>query len=303
MNIKQLRAFQEVIVTGSVSKAAKNLFRTQPAISSQIMSLEAEVGMPLFERRDGRLYPAPEAQFILEEATKILDKLESLESNVERIRNLEIGRINVVASLCPSIFFLPQLISQFVKEREHVDVSLFSHNSKQVQRLVSAQRYDVGIADFLSSENKGPSLINHERIDYQCVCAVPVSDALASKSFITAEDLHNKPLVVLAESDTITQQLSGLFEKQSLTMVKRFETQYFFPQLTFVENGLACAIIDPITVETYRNNCAKQASVVFLPFRPDITFSITIVTPSHMPLSTLATTFVAHLRKALLSLK
>ncbi len=303
MNIMQLRVFKEVIVTGSVSKAANNLFRTQPAISSQITSLEAEVGMPLFERRDGRLYPVPEAQFILEEATKILDKIENLESNVERIRNLEIGRINVVAMLSPSIFFLPQLISQFVKEREHVDVSLFSHSSQQVQQLVSAQRYDVGIADFLPTENTGSSLINHERIDYQCVCAVPVDDALAAKSFVTVEDLHNKPLAVLAESHAITKQLSDLFKKQSLTMVKRFETQYFLPQLTFVENGLACAIIDPITVESYRNNCAKQARVVFLPFRPEVTFSIKIVTPSHTPLSTLATTFVAYLREALLSLK
>lgn len=299
MNIKQLKAFKEVMITGSVSKAASNLFRTQPAISAQLTSLEEEVGMALFERREGRLHPVPEAEYLLSEAIDILEKIENLEDNMTRVRHIEAGKINVAAMLSPSIFFLPSLISEFVKDKEHVDVSLFSHSSFQAQQLMSAQRYDVGIVDHVSQTDSSFSLINHDRLDYRCLCAVSINDPLAQKSYITATDLDNKPLAMLAESHAIHKQIKQIFNEQKVTLNTRFETQYFLPQLSFVENGLACAIIDPITVASYRANCIHHEKIVFLPFKPNIIFSISIVTPAHRPLSLLASMFVNTLKKEL----
>ena len=54
MNLKQLSAFREVMLTGSVSEAARNLYRSQPAISSLIAGLEDDIGFKLFARRGGR---------------------------------------------------------------------------------------------------------------------------------------------------------------------------------------------------------------------------------------------------------
>ncbi len=299
MNIKQLKAFKEVMITGSVSKAATNLFRTQPAVSAQLTSLENEIGMALFERREGRLHPVPEAEYLLCEAVEILDKIENLEDNLTRVRNLETGKINIVSMLSPSIFFLPNLISEFVKGRGNVDVSLLSQSSFQAQQLMSAQGYDVGIVDHVSQSDSSFSLINHERLDYQCLCAVSVDDPLAKKSYLTAEDLNHKPLAMLSESHATHAQLKQVFEEKNLILNIRFETQYFLPQLSFVENGLACALIDPITVASYKANCIKHSNVVFLPFKPNITFSISIVTPAHRPLSLLASEFVTILKAEL----
>lgn len=60
MNLKQLRAFREVMLTRSVSEAARSLYRTQPTISALIAGLEDEIGYKLFERRGRRLHPLPE---------------------------------------------------------------------------------------------------------------------------------------------------------------------------------------------------------------------------------------------------
>jgi DNA-binding transcriptional LysR family regulator len=299
MNIKQFRAFREVMLTGSVSKAATNLFRTQPAISSQLTSLEKEIEIKLFERRDGRLHPTPEAEYLLTQSSEILDKLDNIEENLARIRNLETGRINIVAMLGPSIFFLPQLICEFVKERDHVDVSLFSHSSFQAQQLLSAQRYDVGVVDVIPEHSATQTLINHVKLDYRCVCAVPANDPLAKKTAIYAEDLDGKPLSMLAETHETFKQMKQIFEDKNLVMKKRFETQYFIPQLTFVEQGLACSIIDPLTAESYKSNCINHERIVFLPFFPAIDFSIYLITPSHRPLTILANTFVDCLKKEL----
>lgn len=299
MNLKQLRAFREVMLTGSVSKAASTLCRTQPAVSAQLTSLEKEVGLKLFNRLDGRLHPVPEAEYFLAKATEILDEIDSVQENLARVRNLEVGRINIVAMPGPSIFFLPQLISEFVKNREQVGISLFSHSSFQTQQLLSAQRYDVGVVDVFPEADAGPSLIDYDRLDYNCVCAVSKDDPLATQDSISVRDLDGKPLAMLAETHSFIQQLKQLFEQQGSRMNRRFETQYFIPQLTFVEQGLACAIVDPLTVESYQLYRKEHGSIVFLPIFPAINFSISIITPSHRSLSTLANTFVAYLKEEL----
>ena len=299
MNLKQLRAFREVMLTGSVSKAAGNLFRTQPAVSAQLTSLENELGLKLFERRDGRLHPVPEAEYLLAKSIEILDELENVQENLKMVRDLEVGRINLVAMLGTSIFLLPQLISEFVRDRKNIDVSLFTHSSYQTEQLVSAQGYDVGVVDLLAYSKSESSLLAYDILNYKCVCALPADHPLAEKSSITAKDLDSEPLAMLAESHSIYKQVNKIFKQHGVKMNRRFETQYFIPQLTFVEQGLACAIVDPLTVESYRLYRKDQGSIVFLPFTPSVEFSISIVTPSHRSLSTLASSFVSYLKKEL----
>ncbi|AZV80881.1 LysR family transcriptional regulator (plasmid) [Parasedimentitalea marina] len=65
MNFKQLTAFREVMLTGSISEAARNLLRTQPAISSLISGMEEEIGVKLFVRQGARVHPTPEAHYLL----------------------------------------------------------------------------------------------------------------------------------------------------------------------------------------------------------------------------------------------
>ena len=83
MNFKQLRAFREVMLTGSVSEAARRLFRSQPAISALIGSLEKDIGFKLFIRKDMRLQPVPEAHYLLHEVSLILDHLDNTRSTMQ----------------------------------------------------------------------------------------------------------------------------------------------------------------------------------------------------------------------------
>jgi DNA-binding transcriptional LysR family regulator len=62
VNLNKLRTFIEVVESGSISRAAQNLFRTQPAISSALKDLEEEVGLQLFERRNGKIFITPEGK-------------------------------------------------------------------------------------------------------------------------------------------------------------------------------------------------------------------------------------------------
>ena len=303
MNIKQLRAFREVMLTGSVSEAARNLHRTQPAVSSQIAGLEDEIGLKLFVRRDGRLHPVPEAQYLLAESGEILERLDNVKQTLGDLRNLETGNIRIVAMPGPSVFLLPQLVSQFVRDREDVNVSLISRSSFQVQQLVSAQQYDVGLADMMPGLDTSSSLLAHETINFKCVCAVPSDDPLAQKNVITPQDLDGKPLAMLFDDHPMYTQIKAIFEQHNLVFNQRFETQYFIPSLTFVEQRQAYAIVDPLNVESYHLYCGNHCNITFLPFSSIVNFSVSLVTPLHRPLSNLAIAFTDYLKTELQKLK
>ena len=128
MKLNQMKAFREIMVTGSVSQAARNLHRTQPSISALISGLEDELGMPLFERRKGRLHPVPEAKYLLEETNAILNKLTLTERTMKSIRNIERGRIRIVVMPGPGVFFIPDLITRFLNERKKIKVELISRS-------------------------------------------------------------------------------------------------------------------------------------------------------------------------------
>ena len=296
MNFKQLRAFREVMLTGSFSEAARNLYRTQPAISSLIAGLEDDIGFKLFTRRGGRLHPVPEAQYLFEEAGEIIGRLDVAERTIKSVRNLDRGTIRIVSMAGPSVFMLPDLISRFVAGREQVRVSLITRSSIQVQQLVAVQQYDIGLADLGFVDAIRSPLIEHEVIDFECLCAMPAGDPLAGKECVTAADLDGKPMATLhAEHPTFTHT-EAAFAEMGARLNVRFVTVYFIPMFTYIERGLAYAVVDPMSAESYNLFSGGAPRIVFRPFRPTIHLIASIMTPKHRPLSNLAQSFHALLR-------
>jgi DNA-binding transcriptional LysR family regulator len=79
MNLWQLKVFNEIMVSGTISQAAKNLKRTQSSLSAALSNLEKYIGYNLFVRKKRRLHPVPEAYFLKEESKSILQQMEFLD--------------------------------------------------------------------------------------------------------------------------------------------------------------------------------------------------------------------------------
>ena len=294
MNLLQLTVFREVMLAGSVSQAARNLGRTQPAISSTIAQLETELGFCLFERKGKRLSPVPEAHYLLAEATEILDRMTSAQRNMQNLRNLESGSLRIVAMPGPSVFLLPRMISRITEVHEGIKVTVLTRSSPQVHQLMSTQSYDFGIADLGVEFGMNTQLVSSEPFASDCICALPAGDPLAQETALTPADLDGRPLAALHADHQSHKELHKAFSVAGCHLDVRFETQYYLPLLTFVEDGLACAIIDTLSAESYLHyRGADQDRVVFRPFRPGITLAFATLTPAHRPPSKLAESFIA----------
>jgi len=227
VDLRQLATFREVVLTGSVSEAARKLGRTQPAVSHLLSKLEDELGMALFERRNGRLHPVPETEYLFRQASRILDDLEQTETTMKRMRDAESGNLRIVSMPGPAIEFLPTLIATHLANRADVRVTLLSRSSAAVHRLVEAQQFDIGLADHMPDHAISTSA-NRRTFHFARVCAVPAAYPLAGKSELSLRDLSGVPLATLFPEHATTRDLRVRFEANGLEFLPKFEGQFFY---------------------------------------------------------------------------
>lgn len=287
ISLRQIRAFREVMRLGSISEAARALGRTQPTVSTTIANLEQELGFVLFERQKSRMLPTPEAHYFLEESIFVLDRLNRFSRTMRQIGNMNKGTLKIACLPLASTFLLPREIVKFTKDRPEVSVSLMMRSSEIVQELVASQQVDIGFA-----ENPEPrATLNIRSFEFDCVCALHIDDPLASRSVITPSDLDGRPLAALSREHPMNRAITKVFEESGSTMFHRFDFQTTLPALELVENNVCCAIFSSIAAASYQIYRHGNPKIVFRPFRPLITSSVSVLTPARRPQSLLAKAF------------
>lgn len=292
MNLKQMSAFREVILTGSVSEAARNLNRTQPSVSHMIATLESELGMELFERRRGRLHPVPEAQYLFKECDEVLRRVGSVSQNMKRMKAMETGELRIVSMPGPAAVLVPDLICTHVGSNPETTATLLSRSSDAVVQLVGSQQFDVGIADHDPDRDIETTLIHASTFRFECLCAVPADSPLAAVKVLGPADLDTHPMATLYREHRSFQTTRRVFEAAEAKLSVRFVGQFFLPLLAYVQRGLAAAIVDPLTAESWQSSTARPDEIVFRPFAPAIPFEVDLLTPAYRPESLLAGAFV-----------
>ena len=177
MNLWQLKVFNEIMVSGTISQAAKNLKRTQSSLSAALSNLEKYIGYNLFVRKKRRLHPVPEAYFLKEESKSILQQMEFLDKAL--IKKNETGSELIKIASMPLLaeILIPSTISKFKKKSPNSNFFVSSRQSSAVYQEISTQTFDIGIAEL---QNKN-SLVNQKEYHYECICVLFSDDPLSKK--------------------------------------------------------------------------------------------------------------------------
>lgn len=298
LTIRQLRAFREVMRLGSISAAARAVNRAQPSVSTMISNLEQELGFGLFERDKSRMIPTPEARYFLEEVEVVLDRLDKSERVMRQIGDMHQGTLKIACLPVASHFLLPSEIVKFTKDKPEVSVSLMTRSSPMVEELIASQQFDIGLAE--TPPERGT--LNIRSFEFERVCAINIDDPLSKLKVIKPSDLHKRPMAALSLEHAVTQKIKDAFEQNGSVMFHKFEVQTGLPILELVENNACCAIVDAISAASYQIYRSEKPRVVFKPFKPAITSSISVLTPAQRPESLLAKAFYAQLVDTLSSL-
>lgn len=144
MNLKQLEAFVQVAEGGSFSKAAKELFLTQPTISSHISSLERELNARLFVRNTKEVSLSEDGIKLYKYAKQMLDLQREIEVTFGMDEEGESHAVTVAASTIPAQYLLPEVLTRFSERYPQEQIRIQETDSSKVVMQIVDHRVDIG---------------------------------------------------------------------------------------------------------------------------------------------------------------
>lgn len=144
MNLKQLEAFVRVAEEKSFSRAAKELYLTQPTISAHISSLEKELGARLFIRNTKEVSLSEDGKDLYKYARQILELEKKIEERFSPQDQEEKHCISIAASTIPAQYLLPKVLLKFSEKYPHEQLKILETDSSEVVTQIVEHMVDVG---------------------------------------------------------------------------------------------------------------------------------------------------------------
>lgn len=287
LNLRQIEAFKAIIEAGTVSRAADLLRISQPAASKLLAHLEAETGLRLFDRTQGRLTATDAGRRLYAEVDRIFAGVHQIERAVASIRRETEQRL--VVGLMPGMSggFIRRVISAVLADRPGVHVSMITRNSQILMDWVATRQLDIGLIGIRSDD----PLLNCEAVlSHPMMCILPPDHRLARQSSITTADLADEPFIGFDESSQTHRCVAGAFAQAGFTPHIVLDATTAAVVNEFVAAGMGVTVMHPLLAEPVR------ARVVARPFLPETRYEFVICRGQTSRRSPLIDAFVDHFR-------
>lgn len=203
MNPHHLRTFLAVRKHRNYTRAAEEVFLTQPAVSRQMRQLEEELGVRLFEQIGKSLHVTDAGETFAVEAEKLLGAMERTAEAVRSHRSAEHGSLRIGASTTPGFYLLPELLGRFHRRYPKVALHYTVENSLRIEQMLVRNELDLGfVGARLSSRELEPRPLMEDEI----VCFTSPSHRLAKERRIDPVSLGEE-MWILREKGSATRHL------------------------------------------------------------------------------------------------
>ncbi|MGK7946072.1 MAG: LysR substrate-binding domain-containing protein [Microcystaceae cyanobacterium] len=217
--LHQLRVFEATARHGSFTRAAEELYITQPTVSSQIKQLTKAIGLPLFEQIGKRLYLTDAGKELLATCQDVFQKLANFEMKVADLKGTKQGtlRLGVITT---AKYFIPRILGSFCQKYPGIDVSLQVTNHQQMQQRMLQNEDDLYI---LSNPPQELDLSSQPFLDNPLVVVVPQNHPLVGLKNIPIQKLNAEPFIMREEGSGTRKAVEKLFNEQGVQVQVRLE--------------------------------------------------------------------------------
>ncbi|GAB4364619.1 MAG: LysR family transcriptional regulator [Deltaproteobacteria bacterium] len=203
MNPHHLRTFLAVRKHRNYTRAAEEIFLTQPAVSRQVHQLEEELGVRLFEQIGKSLHLTDAGETLAVEAEKLLGAMERTAEAVRSHRSAERGSVRIGASTTPGFYLLPDLLGRFHRRFPKVALHYTVENSLAIERKIVRNELDLG---FVGAHLSTEELLLTPLLEDEIVCFTSPSHHLSKVRHIAPDRLEEE-LWVLREKGSATRRI------------------------------------------------------------------------------------------------
>ncbi len=259
-NLSSYRIFYTVANAGNISKAAKELYISQPAISKSIQKLEESLGCKLFSRSSRGVVLTEEGNLLYGHVRDAFETLTLGEDKLKRSIELGVGhlRIGVSATLCK--YMLLPYLKEFIRQNPHISISISCQSTNETLRLLDDNKIDIG----LIGKPENLKNIQFYYLDHITDIFVATNDYLShlkQRGIGEDEILQNSTLMLLDKNNMTRQYIDDYLQENQITVADSIDISNMDLLIDFAKIGVGVACV----IKSFVRQELSNGSLVEIP--------------------------------------
>jgi DNA-binding transcriptional LysR family regulator len=246
-----LRYLDTVARNGSIRRAAAELNVASSAINRQIIALEEELGVPLFERLPRRLLLTAAGEVVVEHVRETLKAYRRTEMKLDALKGLVRGRITIAVTPGLAEGPLPGVVSDFVKGHPGIHITLRGMPVDRIAPTVIGGDADLGLGYYLLPNAGLQALL---RFETRFGAVLSAKHPLASRRKLRLADLQDYPAVLFEPGTRLRNIIDLAYERIALTAMPMVETNSIQALKRLVADGARVTLLNRLDVV---DECAR----------------------------------------------
>jgi Transcriptional regulator len=255
MDLKYFAYILEIAETKSFTKAAQNLYITQPTLSQFVYSMETELNVKLFDRSSHGVRLTEAGEIFIASAKRILEEYSEMKQRMYDLSAPKTETVVLALSNYRTAFFAPKIISQFQKRFQTNNIILMEKDISESKIAIRSGQVDFTIsANLAQADDLGHTKICKEEL----ILAVPANNPCNKKyplqqgtdDFPEIElcELKDECFILLDKNQPLSSIVSNIFQRASFTPKKVIQCSTMNSANSMVMNDLGCTFLTDLFI-------------------------------------------------------
>lgn len=244
VTLRQIKVFEAVAHHSSYTRAADELYLTQPAVSMQIKQLEENLEVALFEQIGKRIYLTEAGREFHRYSSHIVQQLSEAETVLEELKGVQRGNLNI-SVVSTAKYFAPRLLAIFSRRFQDVTVSLDVTNRERVLRQLTANEKDIAIMGIPPLDQ---DLVAKPFTENPLVIVAPPDHPLTAEKNIPLERLQKETFLMREPGSGTRSAMERFFEERDIHISSSMMMNSNEAIKQAVQAGLGLGIVSVHTV-------------------------------------------------------
>jgi len=235
------KIFREVAKNKSFSKAAKELFMTQPAVSRAIMNLENDLNIRLFTRTSKGVILTNEGQLLFEYVNSAINLIQTGENKLMELKNLTVGEMRVGVGDTISKYFLLPYLARFHDQFPHINLKIMNRTTPELCAMLKSGEADIAVCNL---PVRDAALETMKCIDVHDIFVCGEKFKSVASSPKSLEEIAAMPLILLERKSNSRMYVERYFSSKGIKVTAEIELGSHDLLLEFARYnfGIACVV-------------------------------------------------------------
>lgn len=241
-NLSSYWIFYTVANAGNISKAAKELYISQPAISKSIQKLEESLNCKLFSRSSRGVILTDEGNLLYDHVKEAFETLSTGEDKLKRSIELGVGHIQIGVSSTLCKYMLLPYLSEFIHQNPHISISISCQSTNETLRLLDDNKIDIGLIG--KPESLKGLIFDHLSDIEDAFVATPEYLAnLAERGIEKEEVLEHATLMLLDKNNVTRRYIDDYFQENLIDVSDTIDISDMGLLIDFAKIGVGVACV------------------------------------------------------------